>query len=257
MVIRLSFLLLFSFSLLITPDAKAQYVSQWSLDAIRIGFDPIKSGSLLFNPEKYKDRTYFFNYAEASLELLVHLRTSVILEGGYSHSKWNRFNNTYFYDTKGYFMKFGLDFNISEPHPDFEVDLGWRIGINKMVENGNIKLNGNYHNETIDNTPLNKVPNSLYWGEIVLDSKYKIFRKSESKALQNLWFQASLRLRFKPKDISEGYEQYYIIPGYGFNNRIMPGVHFSLSYFIKFRERKVYRIHHAYDSKVLINKRVK
>lgn len=257
MVTRLAFLLLFSSSLFLAQSTKAQYVSQWSLDAMRIGFDPIKSGSMLFNAEKYNDRKFFFNYTEAYLELLVHLRTSIVLEGGYSHSKWNRYNNTYFYDTKGYFMKFGLDFNVSEPHPDFEIDLGWRIGINKMVENGNIKLKGDYHEETVENTPLNKVPNSLYWGEIVLDGKYKIFRKSESAVLQNLWFQASVRVRFKPTDVSEGYDQYYIIPGYGLNNRIMPGLHFTLSYFIKFRERKVYRIHHAYDSKVLINKRVK
>jgi hypothetical protein len=254
MVIRLFFLLLFSSSLLLTRTAKAQYVSQWSLDAIRVGFDPLKSGSMLFNAEKFRDRKYFFNYTEAYLELLVHLRTSVILEGGYSHSKWNRYNNTYFYDSKGYFMKFGLDFNISEPHPDFELDLGWRIGINKMVENSELKLKGDYYGETVEESPIHKLPNSLYWGEIVLDGKTKIFRKSESKVLQNLWFQASFRLRFKPKDISEGYEQYYIIPGYGFNNRIMPGIHFTLSYFIKFRERKVYRIHHAYDSKVLIYK---
>ena len=154
-------------------------------------------------------------------------------------------------------MKFGLDFNISEPHPDYEIDLGWRIGINKMLENGDLRLKGDYYGEGIETSPLHKIPNSLYWGEIVLDGKRKIFRKSENKVLQNLWFQTSLRLRFKPNDISEGYDQYYIIPGYGFNNRIMPGVHFTLSYFIKFRERKVYRIHHAYDSKVLINKPVK
>ena len=257
MATRLFSLLLFTSSLFWAQSAKAQYVSQWSLDAIRIGFDPIKSSSMLLNPEKYKDRKFFFNYAEASLELLVHLRTSIVLEGGYSHSKWNKYNNTYFYDTKGYFMKFGLDFNISEPHPDYEIDLGWRIGINKMLENGDLRLKGDYYGEGIETSPLHKIPNSLYWGEIVLDGKRKIFRKSENKVLQNLWFQTSLRLRFKPNDISEGYDQYYIIPGYGFNNRIMPGVHFTLSYFIKFRERKVYRIHHAYDSKVLINKPVK
>lgn len=257
MATRLIYLLLFISNLSLAPNAHAQYVSQWSLDAIRIGFDPVKSGSMLFNAEKYKDRTFFFNYTEAYLELLVHLRTSIVLEAGYSHSKWNRYNNTFFYDTKGTFMKFGLDFNVSEPHPDFEVDLGWRIGINKMTENAKLNLQGEYFNETIDKATIDNASTNFYWGEIVLDGKYKLFKKSESAILQNLWFQTSVRLRFKPKDVAEQYEQYYIIPGYGFNNRIMPGLHFTLSYFIKFRERKVYRIHHAYDSKVLINKRVK
>jgi hypothetical protein len=251
MAIKRVFLLLFISSTL----AQAQYVSQWSLDAIRLGFDPIKSVSMFSSVDKHKDKSVYFNYTEAYLELLIHLRTSVVLEGGYSRSHWNRYNNTFLYDSKGYFVKFGLDFNLTEPNPDFEVDLGWRIGVNKMRENAVMHLKGDYWGTEIHETPLNNKTGSLYWGEIVLDGKYKLFRSSNSIVLQNLWFHTSFRMRFKPSDISETYDQYYLIPGYGFNNRVMPGLHFTLSYFVKFRERRIYRIHHAYDSKVLINKR--
>ena len=154
-------------------------------------------------------------------------------------------------------MKLGLDFNITKPNPDFEVDLGWRIAINSMQENSTLNLKGDYWGTSVNETPLKNVHGNLYWGEIVLDSKYKLFRKSESAILKNLWFHTSIRMRFKPQDISNSYDQYHLIPGYGLNNRIMPGIHFTLSYFMKFRERKIYRIHHAYDSKVLINRRVR
>ena len=236
--------------------AQGQFVNQLSLDAIRVGFDPFKSPSMLLNSDKYKDRLFFFNYAEAYLELLVHLRTSVIIEGGYSHSQWNRYTNTFFYDSRGYFMKFGLDFNVSEPHPNYEIDLGWRIGVNSFVENTRIKLHGNYWDTRIDETPIVDKPSSTYWGEIVLDAKHRLFRKSENKILKNIWIQASFRARFKQRDLVEGneHDQYYFIPGYGFNTRMMPGLHFTLSYFFKIRERKIYRIHHLYDSKVLLDR---
>jgi len=236
-------------------DAQGQYVSQWSLDGIRVGFDPFKTVSMFLNEEKYKDRPFFFNYTDGYVEFLVHQRTSIMVEGGYSHSQWNRYKNTFFYDSRGYFIKAGFDFNLSEPHPHYEVDLGWRIGMNTFVENSIIKLHGNYWDKQVNEQRLYNKPGSTYWGEFVLNAKRRIFRKSENKVWGNLWIESSLRLRFKQSDLktTTEYDQYYFIPGYGFNNRFMPGLNFGLSYFIKIRERKVYRIHHIYDSKVLID----
>lgn len=239
--------------MLFAKTTQAQFVNQLSLDAIRFGIDPIKSWSMLFNPNKYQDRPVFFNFTECYLELLLHLRTSAILEGGYSHSNWNKYNNTFFYNSKGYFLRLGLDFNVTEPDPNFEVDLGWRIGMNRFTETTHLVLAGEYWGGKVDDYPIKNVTGFTYWGEIALDTKFRVFKNSENLVLKNIWFQTSLRIRFKQNDLSsQSTDQYYFIPGYGFNNRIMPGLHFSLTYFLKIRERKVYQIHHAYDNKVLI-----
>jgi hypothetical protein len=253
-MMRTILLLLFISGLFLPQKSKAQFVNQLSLDAIRIGIDPIKSWSMLFNANKYQDRPVFFNFVEGYAEFLVHLRTSVVLEGGYSNSHWNQYNNTFFYNSKGYFFRAGLDFNVTEPDPDFEVDLGWRIGANAFTQSSHMQLHGDYWQNQVNTYPMQNVPGSTFWGEILLDAKFRIFKNYRQQFFQNLWFHSSLRLRFKQNDLqSESPDQYYFIPGYGFNNRIMPGFHFTLSYFIKLRERKVYRIHHVHDNRVLIH----
>jgi hypothetical protein len=248
------FLLALLIELLCLGSAKAQYVSEWSLNAIRVGIDPIKTWSMLLNANNYKDRPVFFNFAEGYLELLLHLRTSAVFEGGYSKSHWNQRSNTFFYQSEGYFWRGGLDFNITEPDPDFEVDLGWRLGMSSFKQNSRVVLKGDYWGNNLDQTPMKDFKAFTYWGEILLDAKTRVFRNSERQFFSNLWFQASLRIRFKQTEQAIETDQYYMIPGYGFNNRIMPGLHFALTYFIKLKEKKVYRIHHVYDSKVLIKK---
>lgn len=252
---RLYIRLLLSISLLWAGKAQSQFVSQWSLDALRVGFDPIKSGSMFFNPGKYRDRPLFFNHTDGYLELLLHLRTSAVIEGGYTSIYLNRYHNTFFYNNKGTFLRMGLDFNVSEPDPDYEVDIGWRLGINSFKESAQLVLDGEYWNSHIDQMLINTTGGFTYWGEMLLDLKYRVFKDSENAFFKNLWFHASFRLKFKQSDLkAETYEQYYYLPGYGINSRFMGGVNFTLSYFIKIRERKVYHLHHIYDSKVLLKK---
>jgi len=254
MAIRI-YLRLFICSILAAGTANAQYVNQWSLDAIRVGIDPVKSWSMLSNADKHLNRPVYFNFIEGFIELQVHQRTSIVLEAGYSNSNWNRLKNTFFYNSKGTFFRFGLDFNVTEPDPDYEVDLGWRIGFNSFKEKGRLALHGDYWKQDISD---NSISPSLgtYWGELLLDLKYRVFRNTNNHHLRNIWFNTSFRLRFKQNDlVAEKENQYIMIPGYGFNNRFMGGVHFGLSYFFKIRERKVFTLHHIHDSKILLHHR--
>ncbi len=253
---RTFLLLLFISSMLLAPKSNAQFVNEFSLDAIRFGIDPIRSWSMLGNASKNQERPVYFNFVEGYLEFLIHLRTSFVVEAGYSNSHWNLYNNTFFYNSKGSFYRFGFDFNVTEPDPNFEVDLGWRIGFNSFTQSSHMKLDGTYWKNEVNQYPMQQFPGSTYWGEILLDTKFRMFKKSASIVFANMWFQTSIRVRFKQNDLSsQSPDQYYFIPGYGFNNRIMPGLHLTLSYFLKLRERKVYRIHHLHDNRVFIHER--
>lgn len=239
---------------LLSLQCKAQFVNQLSLDAIRVGIDPIRSWSMLMNADKHKNRPMFFNFVEGYAEFLVHLRTSVVLEAGYSNSNWNLYKNTFYYNSKGWYGRFGLDFNLTEPDPNFEVDLGWRLGFNSFTETSQIVMKGDYWGTMVNEYPMYKLPGSTYWGEILLDLKVRLFKRSERTFFKNLWFHSSVRVKLKQGDLnSQNTDQYYWIPGYGLNHRIMPGINFTLSYFIKIRERRVYQFHHAHDNRVLIN----
>ncbi|MBC7390301.1 MAG: hypothetical protein H7329_13880 [Opitutaceae bacterium] len=243
------------FFLLNAKTSTAQFVSQWSLDALRIGIDPIKSWSMLSHADKHMDRPVYFNHTEGFVEFLVHQRTSIVFEAGYSNSNWNLFKNTLFYNSSGTYYRLGFDFNVSEPDPNYEVDLGWRIGVNSFKEKARLALHGDYWNQNVDEHPLSS-QGSTYWGEVVLDIKYRVFKNSENKYLKNLWFNTSFRFRFKQNDLkAEVQHQYYMLPGYGFNSRYFGGINFGLSYFLKIRERKIYTIHHLHDNKVLLHHR--
>jgi len=116
-------------------------------------------------------------------------------------------------------------------------------------------LHGDYWNNDIKQQ-LFKSNASTYWGELVLDMKYRVFKNTDNQYLQNIWFNTSLRFRFKQNDLkAETENQYYMVPGYGFNSRYSGGINFGLSYFFKIRERKVYTIHHLHDNKVLLHHR--
>lgn len=213
------------------------------LRKIRVGFDPIKSATMLFPEKDNQNNRLYFNTWETNLELAGPFRTSVVMEYGATKAHIQDPNGNFDYRSSGNYLKLGLDFNITDEDPDMELDLGWRFGVNKFSEDARLKLNGEfYDNIKIDNLP--SAERSLVWGEVLMSYKVRLLKHSQM--LNRLWFGTDLRLKFMNKLPQRNGYPSMNIPGYGLPNNFCGGVGFKLCYELSIQHTVMHKIKHRY-----------
>ena len=214
--------LLFTISLLFS---KALYSQTFSFDGFRVGLDPVKSATFLLKDKQHKF-LYFPNTLEGYSELLLFGNTSVVFEPGYSKTFLQLPSRNYQYESRGYYLRAGLDFNISHPEEKAEITLGWRFGMNEYTEEAQSSFYNEYYGKRLSNKlPANR--KKFIWGELVLTHKYCLYKHPVNKS--KLYFAVSLRIKNSNRLPSDPYPS-LAIPGYGLYKKYVPAVNFALFY---------------------------
>ncbi|MDX2190596.1 MAG: DUF6048 family protein [Bacteroidota bacterium] len=247
MVLRLSFFFSFIFCLTISGQ-------RLRLTHIRVGFDPIFTATMLYPKlDTYKYQIDYHNY-ECFFELIGPYRISLIGEFGQTWVSMNVLSNRQIYSGKGSYGRIGFNFDLSKPDKNHEFDLGWRLGYSNTDESALLIFKGEYWDNELTKNLVDR-NSSFIWGEILLDFKFRIFPKKESK-LKDLWVGTNLRVRLNTnKNDQPGYKT-QLIPGFGLNtsSTISPGMQFSLFYTIRLNRGVVHRAHHLNHNYEIIEK---
>lgn len=174
---------------------------------------------------------YFPNMAEGSAELMLFGRTTVVMEGGYAKSFMQLPSHNYQYTSKGYYVKLGLDFDISHPDERAEITLGWRFGVNNYTESALLSFASDYYGERyMEQATKNK--KQFMWGELLLTHKFCLYHNEKND--HKIYFAVTLKLKTSNWLPAYPYPS-LAIPGYGFYKKYIPAVSFSLFYQLPFK----------------------
>ena len=235
--------LLFTYSLIATISTYGQGKSI-RVNWLGLGIDPVRSVSMLFPEHNAFSHQFYYNTWQvnselAFSELLLPVRTSIVASYGYTKAHLQEFEGTLDYHSHGTYAKFGLNFNLSELTDRSQGLIGWRIGVSRNYwEDATIVLEGEAWGNTV-RQDLGERTQSIFWGEIILEEKYRLSTKKTS-ALSNLWFSVQGSLRFNNKIPDVGQYISYNIPGFGRYNILSPGFSFNLAYYLHFKHKVVY-----------------
>ncbi|MDX2195778.1 MAG: DUF6048 family protein [Cytophagales bacterium] len=213
----------------------------------RVGIDPLTALTFAIPKLDYRDFKFSYHNIEGSVELIGPYRLSLVNETGYTIQQQNVKNGTQVFMTEGLYNRFGFNFDLSDPHKSYEIDLGWRFGYAHPVEHGYFYQKDTYWNG--EYVPLLERRSPVYiWPEILIDNKFKLSKKKNFT--KNILFSVSFRLKFTPaQKEQEAYRTQYI-PGFGMNQSFHPSFLFNLIYAIHFAGGAVHKaqhLQHHYD----------
>lgn len=215
--------LLFIISFFCIHFLHAQFIR---VEGIRVGFDPVRSISFLFQENEKNNHLFYLNTLEGNLEVLCFGRVSVVSEFGYSKIHITKSFGEFDYFSRGKYVRLGLDFDLSDEEERVQTFIGWRFGVNSYNEQANLIFRNNYFNSEFKKDYVLRTK-SIMWGEILFAAKYKINKSTPS----GLFLGASLRLKFA-NALKNDFPS-VIVPGYGYYHNMTAGVNFSLFYHFK------------------------
>jgi hypothetical protein len=229
-------------SLIFLTNVNAQ---QLRFTQIRVGIDPIFSATMFIPQQDLHKYTADYHNWEGSLELIGPYRLSFIGEFGHTNIAMNVLGGTEIFRSKGYYGRLGCNFDLSKPNKNYELDLGWRLGLSIPQESAYIYLKGQYWNSEIT-SDFPQRTNVYLWAEMLLEYKFMIIPKHPF--LRNFWLASSFRIKLNPSALQEQPYKTQYVPGLGFGTLFAPSFAFNLIYAIHFSKGQVHKSHHLHNN---------